>query len=142
MFAVDSTSGSIEMNVGDTGAFLVAGTRDDGEDFTEDDRAVFTIKNSNGEIVMMRLYSLDNDDDIGNGVFLVEFHNNDTDTWDPGQYNTELRFDVDPTWDGGPVPTGRCVNALSSGVPHMIEGPVVRTVIQASLIIEGVLGDI
>lgn len=110
MFAVDSTSGAIEMNVGDTGAFLIAGTRDDGEDFTEDDRAVFTIKNSNGEIVMMRIYSLDNDDDIGNGVFLVEFHNNDTDTWDPGSYTYEVRWVVNPYYEGTKIVNGDFVN--------------------------------
>jgi hypothetical protein len=92
--------------------------------------------------MLQRIYRLDDQYGLGDGKVLIEFHNDDTDTWDPGQYATELRFDVAPTWDGTPVPTERCVDALMPGVPKMIEGPVVRTVIQASLMIEGVLGDI
>ena len=101
MFAVDSTSGAIEMNKGDTGAFLVAGERDDSVDFTSDDRAVFTVKNSNGEILIERIYHLDDDDGLGNGVFLVEFHNNDTDWMDAGSYTYEGRFVVHPYYDAG-----------------------------------------
>ena len=141
-FQIDLESMDIKMNRGDTGSFKVGSSRKSGTAWTSDDRMLFTIRNAQGEILIQRIYRLDDQWGLGDGKVLIEFHNDDTDTWDPGQYNTELRFDVDPTWDGGPVPTGRCVNALSSGVPHMIEGPVVRTVIQASLIIEGVLGDI
>lgn len=98
MFAVDATTGTVEMNVGDTGAFLIAGARDDETAFTADDRAVFTIKNSTGEIVIERIYELD-DENLGNGVFLVEFHNNDTDHLDPGPYTYEVRWVVNPYYD-------------------------------------------
>ena len=106
MFSVDAAKGEIEMNVGDTGAFLCAGERDDGVDFTEDDRAVFTIKDATGEIRIERIYHLDDDDGLGNGVFLVEFHNDDTDHLDPGQYSWEVRFVVNPYYDS----EGKIVN--------------------------------
>ena len=141
-FKVDLESMDIKMNRGDTGSFKVAATRESGTAWTDDDRMLFTIRNAQGEILIQRIYRLDDQWGLGDGKVLIEFHNDDTDTWDPGQYNMELRFDIDPIWDGSPVPTERCVNALASGVPHMIEGPVVRTVIQSSLMIEGVLGDI
>ena len=141
-FQIDLESMDIKMNRGDTGSFKVTATRESGTAWTEDDRMLFTIRNAQGEILIQRIYRLDDQWGLGDGVVLIEFHNDDTDTWDPGQYSTELRFDIDPIWDGSPVPTERCVNALASGVPTMIEGPVVRTVIQSSLMIEGVLGDI
>ena len=141
-FQVDLETMDIRMNRGDTGSFKVQASRESGTAWTEDDRMLFTVRNSQSEIMIQRIYRLDDQYDLGDGVVLIEFHNDDTDTWDPGQYTTELRFDVAPIWDGGPVPTERCVDALMPGVPKMIEGPVVRTVIQASLMIDGVLGDI
>lgn len=141
-FQVDLETMDIKMNRGDTGSFKVGSSRKSGTAWTEDDRMLFTIKNAQGEIMIQRIYRLDDQYGLGDGKVLIEFHNNDTDTWDPGQYTMELRFDVAPIWDGTPVPTERCVDALMPGVPKMIEGPVVRTVIQSSLMIEGVLGDI
>ena len=89
---------------------------------------------------MQRIYRLDDQWGAGNGIFLFELHNNDTDKWEPGTYNTEWRFDVNPAWDGTP-PTGRCVNGLTTGV-YMIEGDIVRTKIQSTLEIKPVYGDI
>jgi hypothetical protein len=90
--------------------------------------------------MLQRFYRLDDDEGLGNGVVEIQFHNNDTDTWEPGQYTTERRYDVNPRWDGDP-PEGMCVNALTAGV-RMIEGDVVRTVVQGTLTIQGILGDI
>lgn len=141
MFAVNLETMEITMHQGDTGSFKVGATRKNGEAWTEDDRALFTVRNQQGEAVMMRYYRLDDQYDLGNGKILVEFHNDDTDQWEPGAYSTELRFDVSPVWDGDP-PTGRCENALLPGVAKMIEGSVVRTVIQSTLTIQGILGEI
>lgn len=141
-FQVDFETMDIKMNRGDTGSFKVSASREGGDAWTEDDRMLFTIRNAQGEILLQRIYRLDDAYGLGDGKVLIEFHNDDTDTWEPGSYSTELRFDVDPVWDGSPIPTERCVNALLPGVPHMIEGPVVRTAIQSQLTIEGVLGDI
>ena len=140
MFNFDTNTCAITMHQGDTGSKWIHATRESGTDWTDDDRCLFTVRNANGEIVMQRLYRLDDQWGAGNGWYLMEFHNNDTDTWPAGTYNTEWRYDVTPCWDGT-APTGRCVNAMTAGV-KMNEGSVVRTVIQSTLSISGVLGDI
>lgn len=128
------------MHAGDTGAFKIHASRKSGEPWTEYDRLLFTIKNANGEIVLQRFYRLDDDEGLGNGVVEIQFHNDDTDLWDAGQYSMERRYDVNPRWNGTP-PEGMCVNALTAGV-RMIEGDVVRTAVQGSVTIVGILGDI
>lgn len=141
MFNVDLTTMAITMHQGDTGSFKIGATRENETAWTEDDRMLFTVKNGQGEIVLQRIYRLDDQYDMGNGKVLVEFHNDDTDTWEGGTYTTELRFVVDPIWDGT-APTARCVNALSPGTPKMVEGSIVRTTIQSTLTISGILGEI
>ena len=140
MFNRNEDATAITMHAGDTGAFKVHATRKTGTDWTEDDRMLFTVRNGAGDIVMQRFYRLDDDEGLGNGVVEIQFHNNDTDTWEPGTYNMERRYDVNPYWDGTP-PEGMCVNALTAGV-RMIEGNVVRTVVQGTLTIQGVMGEI
>ena len=140
-FHVDLDTMNIQMNKGDTGAFFVKATRAGGDAWTEDDRALFTIKDQQGEIVLQRFYRLDDQWDVGDGVIMIEFHNDDTDTWPAGTYSIERRYNVDPTWDGTPS-TARCVNALAAGAAHMIEGVPVRTVFHGTLKIEGVQGRI
>lgn len=129
------------MHQGDTGSFKIGATRESGTAWTEDDRALFTVRNQQGDIVLQRYYRLDDQYDLGDGKILIEFHNDDTDKWEPGAYSTELRFDVDPVWDGD-APTGRCENAMLPGMAKMIEGSVVRTVIQSTLTIQNILGEI
>lgn len=140
MFNVNDTGTAITMHAGDTGAFKVKATRTSGTDWTEDDRMLFTIRKASGEIVMQRFYRLDDDEGLGNGVVEIQFHNNDTDTWAPGTYSMERRYDVNAYWDG-PAPEGMCVDALTAGV-RMVDGDVVRTVVQGSLTIQGILGEI
>ena len=141
MFNVDLETMEITMHAGDTGSFKVEAARETGTAWTEDDRALFTVKNQQGEIVLQRIYRLDDQWDLGDGIFLVEFHNDDTDDWDAGSYSTELRFDISPIWDGTPS-DARCVNALATGAVHMVEGSVVQTEIQSTLTITGVHGKI
>lgn len=140
MFSVNETGTAITMHAGDTGAFKVKATRASGTDWDENDRMLFTIRNSSGEKVIQRFYRLDDDEGLGNGVVEIQFHNNDTDTLEPGVYSMERRYNVHPYWDGT-APEGMCVNALTAGV-RMIEGDVVRTVVQGSLTIQGILGEI
>ena len=142
MFDVNLDTMAITMHQGDTGSFKIGATRENETAWTEDDRMLFTVKNGQGETVLQRIYRLDDQYDLGNGKVLVEFHHDDTDEWDPGTYTTELRFDVSPIWDGSPIPTARCVDALVAGTPQMIEGSIVRTVIQSTLTISGILGEI
>lgn len=109
MFAVDETTGRIEMNCGDTGDFFVDAERDDGEPFTSDDRAVLTVANAMNEIVMTRIYGLA-DSDLGNGTIHVELSNNDTDDWPPGAYTYEIRYAVNPVWESGVITSGDLVD--------------------------------
>lgn len=139
MFQVNETGTQITMHQGDTGAFKVKATRASGADWTEDDRMLFTIR-KDGVVVLQRFYRLDDDEGLGNGVVEIQFHNNDTDTWETGSYDMERRYVVNPYWDGT-APEGMCVNALTAGV-RMIEGDVVRTVVQGNLTIGGILGEV
>ena len=139
-FEFDPVTWAIKMNAGDTGSKWLRGLRDSGTPWTEDDRCLFTVR-SGTEIIMQRLYRLDDQWGAGDGWFLFELHNNDTDSWSPGTYETEWRFGVSPTWDGGEAPEGRCVNALTAGVT-MNDGAIVRTKVQSTLEILDVLGKI
>ena len=140
MFDVNLETMEIKMHRGDTGSFKLQATRESETAWTEDDRALFTIKNQQGEIMLQRFYRLDDQWGQGDGIVLIEFHNDDTDTWETGQYSLERRYDVAPRWDGT-APVGRCVDALTAGV-RMIEGDIVRTVCQSSLTIDNILGEV
>lgn len=140
-FQFDTATGDIRMNQGDTGSFKVKCTRSSGESWDEYARMLFTIRNPQGEIVMQRIYRLDDQYDLGDGTVLVEFHNDDTDTWSPGAYTMERRYNVSPIWEGTPS-TARCVDALQPGAAKMIEGVPVRTVFKGTLTIESVDGRI
>ena len=140
MFSVNLETMEIKMHAGDTGSFKIHAERGSGDAWTDEDRMLFTVRDGAGEIVLQRIYRLDDQWDIGDGTVLVEFHNDDTDKWGNGTYSTELRFDISPVWQGT-APTARCVNALTASA-KMVEGAIVRTKIQSTLTIDGVLGDI
>lgn len=140
-FVFDITTGNYELNAGDTGSGRWKIKRKNGQDWTSASRMLWTVTSPAGEIVMQRLYRLDDQYDLGDGRILMEFHNDDTDDWTPGTYNTEIRVDVNPVWDGTPS-TARCVNALTPGTARMIEGATTRTVFKGTLKIDGVLGRI
>lgn len=139
-FQVDLETGDIKMNSGDTGSYKVHGTRESGTEWTADDRMLYTIRNAQKEVVLQRFYRLDDQWGLGNGWVQIEFHNDDTDTWDTGTYDIELRFDVAPVWDGE-APQGRCENALVADA-SIVEGSIVRTVMHSTLTIEEVYGTI
>lgn len=141
-FIHDIETGDIRMNAGDTGSFKVHCARESGEDWPDTARMLYTIKNQQGEIVLQRIYRMDDQWGLGDGVVLIEFHNDDTDTWMPGQYATERRYNVAPIWDGTPS-SARCVDALAPTSPAtMVEGVPVRTVFKGTLTIESVEGRI
>lgn len=140
-FKFDKTTGNIEMNAGDTGSCKWHITRGSGESWPDTARMLWTVKSPGDVIVMQRIYRLDDQWDLGDGWIFMEFHNDDTDTWVPGTYSTEIRVDVVPTWDGTPS-TARVVNALAAGAAHMIEGVPVRTLFYGTLRIDGVQGRI
>lgn len=140
--ALEKNADATELKLysGDTGAFKIKATRQSGEDWTEDDRMQFTIKKEN-EIVMQRWYRLDDDEGLGNGVIQIEFHNGDTDEWSAGAYDMERRYAVSPRWKTGTAPSGKCVDALTSG-NEMIDGDIVDTVVQGTLTILPIYGKI
>ena len=109
MFIVDENTGAVEMNVGDTGSWFIDGARDDDVPFTADDRAVFTVKNAAGEIVIDREYGLA-DENLGNGTIFVQLDNNDTDKLAPGTYTYEVRFVVNPYREDGKITSGDIVD--------------------------------
>lgn len=139
-FQVDYATGDIKMNAGDTGSFKVHASRSSGENWTEYSRMLFTIRNPQGDIVMQRIYRLDDQWGLGDGYVLIEFHNDDTDEWGGGQYSMERRYNVAPIWEGTPS-SARCVDALTSSA-KMIEGVAVRTVFNGTLTIDSVSGRI
>lgn len=140
-FVHDPVTGDIRMNAGDTGSFKVHCTRLSGEDWPDTARMLYTIKSGDGTVMLQRIYRMDDQWGLGDGVVLIEFHNDDTDDWAPGQYTTERRYNVAPIWDGTPS-SARCVDALAEGAAHMIEGVPVRTVFKGTLTIESVDGRI
>lgn len=109
MFRVDEETGHVTMNVGDTGAWFVDAERDDGVPFTADDRAVFTVKNGSGTIVLEREYGLA-DAGLGNGTIHIQMSNNDTDDWPAGAYTYEIRYVVNPYRESGDIRSGDIVD--------------------------------
>ena len=141
-FQFDPETGDIRMNAGDTGSFWVRCKRSSGADWPDTARMLFTIKNQQGETMMQRIYRPDDQWDPGDGIMLIEFHNDDTDDWAAGQYSMERRYNLAPVWTGTPS-TSRCVDQLGPGShAEMNEGIPVRTVFVGTLTIEGVLGKI
>lgn len=139
-FVFDKDTGNVKLYAGDTGSYKLHVTRESGEAWTEDARLLYTITGASG-IVIQRIYRLDDQYDLGDGWILVEFHNDDTDELDPGDYTIEGRANVDPVWEGTPS-SARCVDALAAGAAHMIEGVPVRTLFKCTLHIDSVDGRI
>ena len=94
MFIVEDYN--ISLSRGDTGALRVnASATLSGEPFTfgADDRALFSIKNANGEVIMQKASAMTNN------AFTVYFLNNDTDSLSPGSYSWDVRYIVHPYYD-------------------------------------------
>ena len=94
MFNVDDYT--ITLSRGDTGALVVNATATlDGSDYTfaAEDRALFSIKNANGEIIMQKAY------EMTDNAFTVYFLNGDTDSLSPGAYSWDVRYIIHPYYD-------------------------------------------
>ena len=139
-FVFDKNTGNVNMYAGDTGSFFLRVQRESVDSWPDTARMLFTVKGAEG-IVLQRIYRLDDQWDVGDGIVLIEFHNDDTDDWTPGEYATEMRVSLEPVWEGTPS-TARCVDALAEGAAQMVEGVPVRTVFRGSLTINGVDGRI
>ena len=94
MFAVEDYV--ITLSRGDTGALKVNATATlDGSpfDFGQDDRALFSIKNANGEIIMQKVC------EMTDNAFTVYFLNTDTDALAPGSFSWDVRYIIHPYYD-------------------------------------------
>ena len=142
MFSVNYDTGEITMHRGDTGSLIVHAARSNESAWTSDDRMIFTVKNQQGEVVLQRFYRLDDQWGIGDGKVLIEFHNDDTDDWDNGQYFTERRYVIDPIWEGT-APTSRCANALTANA-RIVEGSIVRVpeIGQSTMTLSDIYGEV
>lgn len=144
MFVINPDTMEIRMHRGDTGAFTVTASRESGAEWTDADRMIFTVTDGTGAVKMERYYRLDNGRtsvELDPGVVLVEFHNDDTDDWSNGTYQTELRFVIDAVWDGE-APEDDMISALNPDTAHIIEGSGVRTALQSTMILNNVLAEV
>lgn len=83
---------SISLSRGDTGSIkIIADTE---YTFDSDDRALFSVSNSVGEIVKQVVFELDEDK-----AFVVTFFNSDTDSLAPGAYTWDVRYVIHPYYD-------------------------------------------
>lgn len=94
MFSVDE-KGAISLSVGDTAAFTITAR---GYTFEAEDRALFTVRDGGGDKIIERAYALD-DVELGNGVFVVQLANSDTDQLTPGAYSWDVRYVIKPYYD-------------------------------------------
>lgn len=101
MFKVEGYT--ITLSRGDTGAMEVESEATlNGEPFTfgENDRALFSIKNGQGEVVKEKIAQMTNN------VFTVYFLNQDTDSLAPGSFSWDVRYIINPYYDS----SGRIVD--------------------------------
>lgn len=145
MFIPDMNNGAITMHQGDTGSYKVKATRASGVPWTANDRMILTIGDRENPVIQ-RFYRLDNDDTLGNGVVLIEFHNDDTDKIPTGNYPLERRYVVNPVWEldeGVEIPTEKVCNALTAGA-RIVDGHIVRITSkgQTNMTIQYVYGEV
>lgn len=101
MFNVEGYT--IRLSRGDTGAMKIKATATlNGEPFTfgPNDRALFSIKNGQGEIVKEKVAAMENNE------FTVYFLNADTDNLSPTSYSWDVRYIINPYYDAN----GRIIN--------------------------------
>ena len=104
MFIVDGTT--ITLSRGDTGSVVIGAT---GYTFGTDDRAVFTMKNGAGVVIMENYYELED------GQFKVYFRNADTDSRPTGSYQWDVRYVINPYYDSN----GRIVDGDQVITPNL-----------------------
>ena len=88
MYSVEGRT--INISSGDTGALEISV---EGYSFGADDRALFSIKDSQGRIVKQKAYAMEDN------TFVVTFHNADTDKLPFGTYNWDVRYVIHPYYD-------------------------------------------
>ena len=120
MFNVDGYA--ITLSRGDTGAMrVVAEATLEGEPFTfgADDRALFSIKNGQGEVVKEKVAQMTNNE------FTVYFLNADTDKLAPATYSWDVRYIIHPYYDSA----GRIIDGDQVITPKEPMGMTLLTVV-------------
>ena len=82
----------ITLSRGDTGSLKITAQTD--HTFESEDRALFSVKNGNGEVVKQAVFELDE-----NKSFVVTFFNADTDMLPAGAYSWDVRYVLHPYYD-------------------------------------------
>lgn len=123
MFKINEKNFTLTLHAGDTGSFDIRGIREDGAAWETGDIVRFTVANGAGEIIIDRAYKLTGVDGVPEGCAVIEFHNNDTDTWPAGGYTMQARFYVNPSWSNG-APAGDVTDLLAVG-SYPNEGDIV-----------------
>ena len=124
MFLFNARAFALTLHAGDTGSFNIRGVRRDGTAWTAADIMRFTVANGAGEIIIDRAYKLTGVQGVPDGCAVIEWHNNNTDTWPAGAYTMQVRYYVNPSWSDG-APAGDVTDLLAVG-SYPIEGDVVR----------------
>lgn len=88
MFIVEGDN--ITMSRGDTGALTITA---EGYNFGVDDRALFSVRNQFGTIVIQRVFEMENN------AFTMTFFNSDTDKQKIGNYTWDVRYVINPSYD-------------------------------------------
>lgn len=94
MFYVDGYT--INLSRGDTGAIRVkanASLGDEAFTFGTDDRALFSVKNGQGETIIEHIYQMEDNE------FTIYFNNSDTDNVAAGAYTWDIRYIINPYYD-------------------------------------------
>lgn len=120
MFNVEGYT--ITLSRGDTGALRITATATlDGQPFTfgEDDRALFSIKNGQGEIVKEKIAAMENNS------FVVYFLNADTESLSPSNYQWDVRYVIHPYYDS----EGRIIDGDQVITPKTPQTMTILTVV-------------
>lgn len=120
MFNVEGYT--ITISRGDTGALRITATATlDGQPFTfgEDDRALFSIKNGQGEIVKEKAAAMENNS------FVVYFLNADTESLSPSNYQWDVRYVIHPYYDS----EGRIIDGDQVITPKTPQTMTILTVV-------------
>ncbi len=105
MFALDGLT--ILLSRGDTGTLTI---RETGATFASDDRAVFTVRDPQGGVVIEKVLEIDD------GAVEVGFENADTDSLAAGSYTWDIRYVVTPVYD---TPSGRITGGAEVLTPKL-----------------------
>ena len=120
MFNVEGYT--ITLSRGDTGALRITATATlDGQPFTfgENDRALFSIKNGQGEIVKEKVAAMENNS------FVVYFLNADTESLSPSNYQWDVRYVIHPYYDS----EGRIIDGDQVITPKTPQTMTILTVV-------------